>query len=330
MKYDEFAFFNQQLAAMLRDGIPLEGALKQLCAEMRHSQLRAELEALQADLARGTPLPEAVRARQLPELYQRLLEVGVKSNDLPGVLTLLADHYQRTEALRNRLKGLMVYPVLVLATAFVLACFLAYLAHHFIVNILAGATMRLPLFTEFSVRYGYLIIPVILGWLVAAALVAGYVPALRQALRWRLPAFHEASLAQIASAFALMLKSGVPLKNALALVIQLERGTPAELELARWMQNLAGGSGKFSAMAAGGKVFPPLFVWMIGQSGEDLAGGFQRVSETYQARATYRSEVLLYAALPCAILALGLMIILQIQPVISVFASFIQWLSGDM
>ena len=25
MKTDEFAFFNQQLAAMLRDGIPLEG-----------------------------------------------------------------------------------------------------------------------------------------------------------------------------------------------------------------------------------------------------------------------------------------------------------------
>jgi type II secretory pathway component PulF len=35
MNYDEFAFFNQQLAAMLREGIPLEGALKQLCAGMR-------------------------------------------------------------------------------------------------------------------------------------------------------------------------------------------------------------------------------------------------------------------------------------------------------
>jgi len=27
MKLDEFAFFNQQLSAMLRDGIPLESAL---------------------------------------------------------------------------------------------------------------------------------------------------------------------------------------------------------------------------------------------------------------------------------------------------------------
>ena len=40
MKNDEFAFFNQQLAAMLRDGIPLEGALRRLCQEMRRGALR--------------------------------------------------------------------------------------------------------------------------------------------------------------------------------------------------------------------------------------------------------------------------------------------------
>src|SRR5581483_4515536 len=47
MKHDEFAFFNQQLAAMLRDGIPLEGALKQLSADMNRGSLRAEIQALE-------------------------------------------------------------------------------------------------------------------------------------------------------------------------------------------------------------------------------------------------------------------------------------------
>src|ERR1051325_1510721 len=59
MKNDEFAFFNQQLAAMLRDGIPLEGALRKLCEEMRRGQLRDELQALEADLAKGTPMTDA-------------------------------------------------------------------------------------------------------------------------------------------------------------------------------------------------------------------------------------------------------------------------------
>ena len=48
MKYDEFAFMNQQLAAMLRDGIPLEGALRQLCETMRRGSLRAEFHQLGA------------------------------------------------------------------------------------------------------------------------------------------------------------------------------------------------------------------------------------------------------------------------------------------
>ena len=114
MNYDEFAFFNQQLAAMLREGIPLEGALEQLCAGMRSGLLRAEVEALEADLAKGTPLKEAMARRRVPEFYARMVEIGARSNDLPGVLTLLADHYHGANALWTRLKGLMVYPLLVL------------------------------------------------------------------------------------------------------------------------------------------------------------------------------------------------------------------------
>ena len=53
MNHDEFAFFNQQLAAMLRSGIPLEGALKQLCVGMKTGPLRAELQLLEEEIGRA-------------------------------------------------------------------------------------------------------------------------------------------------------------------------------------------------------------------------------------------------------------------------------------
>ena len=56
MNYDEFAFFNQQLASMLREGIPLEGALQQLAAGMRSGPLRDEIQRLEHDLEQGLPL----------------------------------------------------------------------------------------------------------------------------------------------------------------------------------------------------------------------------------------------------------------------------------
>ncbi len=324
MKHDEFAFFNQQLAAMLRDGIPLEGALRRLCQDMRAGALRSELLALEADLAQGTPIADALKPRQLPELYKRMILVGVKSGDLPGALTMLADYFQRQNNLWSRLKGLMVYPLMVLLAAFLLSCFLAYILGHFIWNnleSLAGHSGITPVWA------GIWMAPVLIGLALVAALAAISVSPARHRLRWRLSAFKAASLARVASGMELMLKNGVPLDGALQLVEELEKGTHAETDIAGWRRRLAGGHGKFSEIAEASRVFPPLFIWTVAQSGEDLASGFHRAAELYQSRALYQIEMLLYSFLPCSILALAIMIASQIQPVFSALTSFIRALS---
>jgi type IV pilus assembly protein PilC len=326
MKYDEFSFFNQQLAAMLRDGIPLEGALQRLCAEMRRGSLRDELQRLEADLAKGTPIAEALKPRQLPELYKRMVLVGVKSGDLPGALIMLADYLRQQGNLWTRMKGLMVYPLILLSSAFVLSCFLAWLLSSFIWNNLAALAGRsspsiIPTILWMS--------PVFLGLGVATLLIAIMVSPVREKLRWRLPAFREASLARVAAGLWLMLKNGVALDEALALVEQLEKGTCAGEEIAGWRQRLASGRGKFSEVALPGRAFPPLFIWTVAQFGEDLTSGFQHAAGLFQSRALYRSELLLYSLIPCSILAIGAMLIAQYQPVFAVLMAFIRGISGD-
>jgi type II secretory pathway component PulF len=326
MKNDEFAFFNQQLAAMLRDGIPLEGALRRLCQEMRAGSLRTELQTLEADLAKGTPMADALQPRQLPELYKRMILVGVKSGDLPGALTMLADYFQRQNNTWTRLKGLMVYPIIVLIAAFSLACFLSFILATFLWGNFAFLANNSHVPVVWAGLWGS---PLFLGMAVVTALVAVLVPSIRRRLRWRLPTFKEASLAQVASAMGLMLKNGVPLADALSFLGQLESGTVAAKEIARWRERLVSGHGKFSEMAASSPVFPPLFVWTVAQSGEDLALGFQSAADLYQNRAIYRSEMLLYSILPCSVLALAAMIIIQIVPVVGTLTSFLNNISGN-
>jgi type IV pilus assembly protein PilC len=328
MKNDEFSFFNQQLAAMVRDGIPLESALRRLCADMRRGQLRSELEKLEADLAKGTPLREAAAARQLPDLYRQMLEVGAQSNNLPAVLTMLADHYQRRHVVWTRLKGLMVYPVIVLIGAFLLSCFLACLLRqmHHSTNLGGVFYWRQEPPDLFFLIW---VSPVVSGLAAVILFIAVTARPVQRALRWRLPAFKEASIAQSASALALMLKSGIPLDDALALMERMERGTSAETEFALWRQRLASGLGKFPELAAHSRLFPPLFVWTVSQSHEDLAAGFQNAAETYQLRASYRAELLLYSALPCSVLALGMLMVAQIQPLLAVFVQFMNSIGGN-
>ena len=310
MNYDEFAFFNQQLAAMLREGIPLEGALKQLAAGMRSGPLRAEVQLLEDDLARGVPLKEALARRTLPDLYRQMMELGARSNDLPGVLTLLADHYHRANALWTRLKGLMVYPLLVILVSLGLTLLVSVNFSRFTIRFDEGwappngpaaiPTIWMP--------------PLVLAVIAVAGLMAVFVPAWRARLRWRLPAFREASLAQLASAMSLMLKNGTTLPEALALAEALESGTPAAQALARWRKLVEGGQGKPAEWKGDWRPFPPLFLWLVQKGGEDLAAGFQKAAEIFQARASYRIEMALYGALPVSVLLLGQMVLWQAVP----------------
>ncbi len=309
MNYDEFAFFNQQLAAMLRDGIPLEGALKQLSAGMRSGPLQAEIQQLEADLSRGTLLKDALGRRTLPEFYRQMVAIGARSSDLPGMLTLLADHYHRANALWTRLKGLMVYPLMVIVVSLGLTLMVSVAFHRFLAQMVESmpAGGLLPLVMVWMP-------PVVLtgaAFLLAAAV---FLPNWRARLRWRLPAFREASLAQLASAMALMLKSGTPLPEALAMAETMETDSPAGEALRQWRALVEAGQGKPGQWSGAGGPFPEMFLWLVQKGGEDVAAGFEKAAEIYRARAAYRIELALYGALPVSILLLGQMVLWQAAP----------------
>jgi type II secretory pathway component PulF len=334
MKYDEFAFFNQQLAAMLRDGIPLEGALRRLCQEMRRGNLHDELQVLEADLAKGTPMADALAPRQLPELYKRMILVGVKSGDLPGALTMLADYFQRQSNIWIRLKSMMTYPLIVMFVAFLISMVLAFVWTHVIgpsmTGVFGGMGLQLPAFTVFalSTLQAIWVFPVVLGILFVLAAAVVFVPGLRGKYLWRLPAFKEATVSRIASSLALLLKNGVNLPDAIGLVEQLENSTAAAADLQQWRKKLAAGTAKFSEVAAGNRMIPPLFVWVVASAGEDLTAGFNRAAEIYHSRAIYRTEVALYSVLPVASLFLGAVVLSQASLVIIMFLPLIAMLNN--
>ena len=331
MKPEELAFANEQLAGMLKSGLPLEGSLRELAASMKRGALRTELSALEKDLAKGTALPEALEARALPPLYVKMLQVGAAANNLPAVLQWLADHYARANTTWLRLKGLLVYPLLVLVAATAMSIAMFWMTEQVMDMInydewwslgLMGGTAPEPVWMHMC-RWAP---PIMLLLVLLLALVALALPGARRKLRWRLPGFREAGLAQVAGSLAMLLRGGCPLGEALALVRELEADSPAGADLAQWHERLAQGAGKPSQFAQPSKVFPPLFTWVIASGGENLADGFERAAEIYHARQLHRTETVLYAALPMAILVLGALIVLQMIPLFAINARMMDWL----
>lgn len=336
MKLDEFAFLNQQLAAMLREGVPLEGGLRQLCRDLRAGGLRAALEQVEGRLAAGQPLAEAVAGANLPDLYKRMLLLASRSGDLPGMLSLLADYYQRRHALWTRLKGLMVYPFIVLFTTLAVSAaftviWLLFVKPTFYDALLGGYEgVSLPAATRLALPLleNQWVFPAFIVLLLGLAVAALWVPAWRGRLRWQLPGFREASVAHLAATLHLLLKGGLPLPEATGLVQQLEHHSRARVDLAAWQRKLSAGVTRFGEVAAEPRVLPRMFVWLVANAGEDLAGGFQRAAEIYQARARYRSELALYTALPLAAVLLGVVVLSQAYLVASMYLQFMLLLGG--
>ena len=326
MKADEFAFFNQQLAGMLKSGIPLEGALRQLSRDMAKGRLHVELEQLRVDLEQGVPLEKALSTRNLPDFYKQMVILGAKSNDLPGVLVLLADYYQKLSTVRLRLKGLMVYPAIVLVVSVAISTFLGFIYH-------VASTTTLSVLP--SNAQEVVANPILGLWLPTAFLVVLTIlffvvigaPGARAALRWYIPGFKEATLSQFASSLAMLLKNGVPLNDALQLVANLDSARGLNSDLQQWQRRLSMGHSDFQSLTEKSHVFPKLFRWLVASSGEDWVSGLNRAADLYYSRALHRTETMLYAALPAMVLVLGFIILAQFIPMFRVFVRFMNFMT---
>jgi len=332
MNLDEFAFLNQQLGGMLQSGIPLEGALGQLSADMRKGRLRDELRALEQDLANGTPLSQALSKRRLPRFYIQMLKMGVAGNNLPRVLNIVADYYHKANSLRSRLKTILIYPGIVLVVSLALSIALALMYGYVLeesAEALGQSGLRpgevSPSFRLITLWYPVVLIGTVFMLFVAVWIFGGF----RHWLRWHLPGFKDATISQTASGIALMIENGSTFSHSLELAREIEADSPAQKELTAWQTRLAEGHKQFRDLAVGGKLFPPLFIWLVSGSGEDWVSGFKHAAEVYYARAVYKVELMLYAVLPIAILSLGILIVTQVIPMVRIFFGAMQFLGGE-
>lgn len=326
MNLDAFAFFNQQLAGMLNNGIPLEGALRQLASNLDDPKLKVEIQALEKDLGAGVKFADAMQRRDLPDLYRRLLTAAAPAGKLPAMLILLADYYRQKHTLWVRFKGLMLYPILVLGAAALVSGLVAFLLSQLDrcwVDFIGWNSPR-PNGGRWLVwaPFGVSLLALLAG---LAALGSAH---LREWLSWKLPGFRECRLAAFAGSMQVVLAGGVPLPEAIALLRDMEEDEGANQDLKRWEERLKSGAGRMEEFAAGSQVIPPMFVWLVSQSGGDLAGGFGRAARLYLERSRFRLEMMLYALLPTAVICLGVLIVIQAVGGIRAVASILDMLGG--
>jgi type II secretory pathway component PulF len=119
----ELVEFCNNLAVMLKAGVPLTRSLEELGSDSENKTLKRALERVNRDILAGSTFTQALHKRRVfPELFCNLVEIGEHSGNLDAVLRDLAEHYKKIDDLIRNTRKALIYPAFILL-ALVLAAY---------------------------------------------------------------------------------------------------------------------------------------------------------------------------------------------------------------
>jgi len=107
VKVKSLAIFCRQFATLINAGITAVKALDILYQQTDDRELKNYLGRIYESVQKGEAMSEAFRRQGLafPELFINMVMAGENSGNLDAVLIRMADHYEKENKLKNKIKG---------------------------------------------------------------------------------------------------------------------------------------------------------------------------------------------------------------------------------
>ncbi|MEW4569894.1 type II secretion system F family protein [Tautonia sp. JC769] len=309
LSLDELIALNEEIAAIVRAGVPIEQGLAGLGRDWKGRLGRVATAIGTRMEAEGCSLAEALalESRPMPDLYRAIIEAGMRSGRLTAALEGLTAFVRSRAELRRTITLALIYPAILVLLAYGLfIAFVTVMAPRLEVGFrsLGASAGSIALLSGIG-RWAWLWGPMGLAALVALAwawLRAGRVSALGaepgRGPRLLAPGITAmVSLTRsglFADLLALLLENQVPMPDALRLasrVIGDARMREASERLAGSIER--GERAEEEAPARASRAFPPMLGWLMtaGAARGDLPRALRVAARTYRERAAARGEV---------------------------------------
>jgi general secretion pathway protein F len=333
----EIQVFTQELASLLRAGLPLERALQMVLDLATHPGLAERVGRVLDGVRRGQALSDALEAQtgMVSRFYVSMIRAGETGGALPEVLDRLSEYLQRSRELRDTVVSALIYPAILLVVALVsVFVLMAFVVPQF-TQLFEDAGKALPLLTQIVVGSaeflrGY-------GWaLLIVAVLAGFWLRRRLAdpvhrLRWdrlllRVSLLGELvrklEAARFSRTLGTLLRNGVPLLAALSITRETLTNRALAEGLDAAVAGLKEGRGMSEPLLAA-DLFPRLGVQMmrVGEETGRLDAMLMEVAEVYDREVRTAIQRLLALLEPLLIVSLGLIIAVIILSILMAIVS---------
>jgi len=338
--------FTRQLATLVNAGLPLMRGIEVLKRQMKDPQMLEALNGISENIAAGGTFSESLTA--YPKIFDKLYVNMVKAGEAGGVLEVvlgrLAEFAEKSEKIKNKVKGAMIYPIVVLVAAIGITAFLLVAVipkfQQVFNDMLNGK--ELPAITQFVIDASEFVQSNGLQIALAVAAVVVIMKVVGRtekgayffdALKLRLPVTgtlaQRSAVSKFSRTLGTLLSSGVPILQSLTIT----RDTTGNRVLTQAIQNVHDSVKEGESMTqplAQCKVFPPMVTSMVevGEETGALADMLTRVANTYDDEVDNAVAGLTAAIEPALIIVLavvvGTIVIAMFLPMVSIIGSVSQ------
>ena len=299
VKQKDLTVLTRQLATLVDAGLPLLRGLHVLQRQTPNLTLKEALVGMCDAVESGSTFSESLGnyPKIFSNLYVNMVRAGEAGGVLEVVLTRLAEFAEKAEKIKNKVKGAMVYPVVVFFAAIGITCFLLVAVipkfKDIFNDLLEGKP--LPAITQFVMNASNLVMH---NGLMVLAAVAVFVVLFKifaktktgsyvlDVVKLRAPMFgtlvRRTAVSRMTRTLGTLLASGVPVLQALTIV----RDTTGNAVISRAMQSVHDAVKEGESMTAplaACKVFPPMVISIVevGEETGALPDMLMRIADTY-------------------------------------------------
>lgn len=343
VKQKDLTMFTRQLATLMAAGMPLLRSLLVLERQATNPTLKDILHDMGESVKSGNSFSESLAnfPKTFDNLYVNMVRAGEAGGVTEVVLTRLAEFMEKAQKIKNKVKGAMTYPLVILVAAVIITGVLMMTVipkfEEIFADLLEGKS--LPGITQFVIGasnamknyFIFILIGVVAVVMLISMLTktkAGKLVA--DKFKANLPVFgtliRRTAIARLTRTLGTLLSSGVPMLQALGIV----RDTADNVIFYNALQQVHDGvkeGENMSSLMEQTKAFPPMVISMVdvGEETGAIADMLSRIADTYEDEVDNAVNGLTSILEPMVIILLalvvGTIVIAMFLPLVSIISS---------
>jgi general secretion pathway protein F len=318
----DLSLMTRQLATLIKAKIQIVEAFSALVDQTDNQKLKIILAEIKQKVNEGSSLAKALAdyPKVFDNVYVNMVEAGESSGTLQVVLLRLADFTEAQVKLKNKVKGAMTYPFIMMGVGAMMMGIIFIFVIPKITKIFDTMKKELPLQTQICIWISEFLKSY--WWAVIIAVVAGsiffkkYIASKKGKFKWdkfilKVPVIGElvmmVNVSRFCSTLATLLNSGVPIMAALRIVKNLIGNVHMQNAVEEARVNVSEGASLSAPLARSG-LFPTMVTHMmtLGEKSGELEDMLKIISENYEDQVDAKLNGLTSVLEPIMLVGMGI------------------------